>query len=151
MAVLGTTNDREWQRLARDIVDRPDLADDPAYATNAQRVQQREALDAAIGAWVEKHTLTEVEAAANAAGIGVARLNPVSDVVEHPQLVERDRWQPVTTPNGPVLGVVSPVDSSTWRPRMDPVPGLGEHTELILGELGYAADDISSMRDAGVI
>jgi itaconate CoA-transferase len=34
---------------------------------------------------------------------------------------------------------------------MDPVPGLGEHTELILGELGYAADDISSMRDAGVI
>lgn len=150
-AVLGTTNDREWQRLARDIIERPDLADDPAYATNAQRVQQREALDEAIGAWAEKHTLAEVETAANAAGIGVARLNSVEDVVGHPQLVERDRWQPVSTPNGPVLGVISPVDSSTWGPRMDPVPALGEHTAAILGELGYSANDISSMREAGVI
>lgn len=150
-AVLGTTNDREWQRLARDIIDRADLADEPAYATNAQRVQQRDALDAAIGAWVEKHTLAEVEAAADAAGIGVARLNSVEDVVGHPQLAERDRWRPVSTPNGPVLGVVPPVASSTWGPRMDPVPALGEHTDAILGELGYSADDISSMRDSGVI
>jgi crotonobetainyl-CoA:carnitine CoA-transferase CaiB-like acyl-CoA transferase len=137
--------------LARDIIDRPDLADEPAYATNAQRVQQRDALDAAIGAWVEKHTLAEVEAAADAAGIGVARLNSVEDVVGHPQLAERDRWRPVSTPNGPVLGVVPPVASSTWGPRMDPVPALGEHTGAILGELGYSADDISSMRDSGVI
>lgn len=150
-AVLGTTNDREWQRLARDIIDRPDLADDPAYVTNAQRVQQRETLDAAIGAWVGKHTLADVEAAANAAGIGVARLNSVEDVVSHPQLVERGRWQPVSTPNGPVLGVLPPVASSTWGPRMDPVPALGEHTVTILGELGYSADDISSMRQDGVI
>jgi crotonobetainyl-CoA:carnitine CoA-transferase CaiB-like acyl-CoA transferase len=150
-AVLGTTNDREWQRLAREIIERPDLADDPAYATNAQRVEQRAALDEAIGAWVQNHTLAQVEVAANAAGIGVARLNSVEDVVGHPQLAERGRWQPVSTPNGPVLGVVPPVASSTWGARMDPVPALGEHTDAILGELGYSASDIASMRSDAVI
>ena len=150
-AVLGTTNDREWQRLARQVIDRPDLADDPAYASNAQRVEQRAALDEAIGAWAAGRTLEEIETAANAAGIGVARLNQVSEVVDHPQLAERGRWRQVQTPAAPVLGLLPPVSSSTWTSRMDPVPALGQHTPAVLAELGYSADDIAAMRRDAVI
>ena len=47
--VLGTTNDREWQRLARDIIDRPDLADDDRFATNSDRCAGRDVLEAGSG------------------------------------------------------------------------------------------------------
>ncbi len=47
--VIGTTNDAEWQRLARELIDRPDLADDVRYRGNADRVAQRDVLDDAIG------------------------------------------------------------------------------------------------------
>ena len=47
--VLGTTNDREWQRVAREIIDRPDLAEDPRFATNSGRCAHREILEEAIG------------------------------------------------------------------------------------------------------
>ena len=68
--VLGTTNDREWQRVAREIIDRPDLADDPRFATNSGRCAHRDILDEAIGAWCAQHDLAEIQKVADAAGIG---------------------------------------------------------------------------------
>jgi itaconate CoA-transferase len=57
--VLGTTNDREWQRLATRVLARPDLAQDPRYATNARRVAHRAELDLAIGEWAAEQSLDE--------------------------------------------------------------------------------------------
>ena len=48
--VLGTTNDNEWQRLSRQLLERDDLADDPRFASNAGRCAHRDILDAAVGA-----------------------------------------------------------------------------------------------------
>jgi len=55
--VLGTTNDEEWQRLSRDILQRDDLADDERFATNAGRVAHFSILDEAIGAWCAHGTI----------------------------------------------------------------------------------------------
>jgi len=44
-----------------------------------------------------------------------------------------------------------PIDSSTWGPRMDPVPALGAHTAAVLGELGIAEAELADLRAAGVI
>ena len=99
--VLGTTNDREWQRLAREIIERPDLADDPRFATNSDRVANRAVLDEAIESWCGRHDLVEVQKVADAAGIGNARYNLPSEVLEHPQLSTRDRWRTVQTAAGP--------------------------------------------------
>ena len=149
--VLGTTNDQEWRRLALDVLRRPDLADDPRYATNSDRVARRAELDAVIGEWAAALPLAECRKAAEAATIGHARLNRPTEVLNHPQLTERDRWREIGSPVGPVLGLLPPPESPDWDWRVDPIPALGEHTEAVLGELGFSADELAAMRAAGAI
>lgn len=150
-AVLGTTNDREWQRLARDVLDRPDLADDDRFRTNPGRVAHRDFLDAEIGAWCARHDLARVRDRADAAGIGNARYNVPSEVVAHPHLAARDRWRPIGTPAGPVPALLPPPVIEGYDPPMGAVPELGEHTDAVLTQLGYAAGEIAALRERGVI
>jgi itaconate CoA-transferase len=145
--VLGTTNDREWQRYARDLLQRPDLADDPALATTADRVAARAHLDAEIARWCAAHTLRDIQTAADAAGIGNARLNSPSDVLNHPQHAARDRWREIGTPGGPTTAPLPPPVFAGRSPApMGNVPALGEHTEAILRELGIREDKLASER-----
>ncbi|MFD6063314.1 CaiB/BaiF CoA transferase family protein [Rhodococcus wratislaviensis] len=132
-AVLGTTNDREWRRLA-EMIGRPELADEPRYAHNDNRVEARDELDAVVGAWCAEHTLAEIQKTADAAGIGNARLNSVRDLTEHPQLVERGRWREVGTPSGPVPALLPPAVAEGWPVRSGAVPALGAHTDAIRSE-----------------
>ncbi|MCU1644384.1 MAG: L-carnitine dehydratase/bile acid-inducible protein [Nocardia sp.] len=148
--VLGTTNDREWRRLALDVLRRPDLAEDPRFASNADRVKRRAELDAVIGAWVGERALDSCRKAADAAGIGHARLNSPTDVLDHPQLVERGRWEEIASPVGAVLGLLPPPEVLGWDWRLDPVPALGEHTTAVLRELGFGTEEIEAMEAAGV-
>jgi itaconate CoA-transferase len=149
--VLGTTNDGEWRRLAAKVLDRPDLADDARYAHNALRVEHRAELDEIIAAWAAGRTLAEGRAAAEAAGLGNARLNSPTEVLAHPQLAERGRWCEFGSPVGPLVGLLPPPETDDWEWRMDPVPALGEHTEPILRELGFGAEDIEGMRADQVV
>jgi crotonobetainyl-CoA:carnitine CoA-transferase CaiB-like acyl-CoA transferase len=149
--VLGTTNDREWQRLALELLERPDLAADPRFAGNAGRVAHREALHAEIGAWCARHDLPAVQARADAAGIGNSRYNTPSEVVAHPHHAARHRWREVPTPSGPVQALLPPPVIAGWEPVMAGVPGLGEHTGAVLAELGLDADAIAKLRADGVI
>lgn len=150
-AVLGTTNDREWQRLARDVLERPDLAGDPRFRSNAGRVEHRELLDAAIAAWCVRHDLTHVQRVADAAGIGNSRYNTPTEVVAHPHLRARGRWRPIDTPNGPVPALLPPPVIAGFDPPMGGVPGLGEHTDAVLAELGLRKNEIAALRERGVI
>lgn len=149
--VLGTTNDREWQRLARDVIERPDLADDPRFATNADRCAHRDVLDEAIGSWCARRDLVDVQKIADDAGIGNSRYNLPSEVVAHPQLRARDRWRRIGSPKGSIPALLPPPVIDGYEAPMRAVPGLGEHTDLILAELGLAADDIAALRDEGAI
>ena len=149
--VLGTTNDREWQRLAREIIERPDLADDARFAGNSDRVANRAALDEAIQSWCARHDLEAVQKTADAAGIGNARYNLPSEVLVHPQLSARDRWRTVQTSAGPIKAILPPPIIDGYEQPMGPVPGLGEHTDAVLAELGWSANDIGGLRDKGVV
>ncbi|OBY33402.1 CaiB/BaiF CoA transferase family protein [Mycolicibacter kumamotonensis] len=149
--VLGTTNDREWQRLARELLGRDDLADDPRFAGNAGRVAHRATLDEAIRDWCARHDLAKIQDAADAAGIGNARYNTPSDVLAHPQLAERQRWRSIDTPTGPIPSLLPPPVIAGYDPPMGAVPGLGEHTDAVLGELGFTDTDIAALRGQGAI
>jgi itaconate CoA-transferase len=149
--VLGTTNDAEWQRLSRQILQRDDLADDPRFANNAGRCAHRAILDDAIGTWCAAHDLEHVQKTADAAGIGNARYNLPSEVLVHPQLTARDRWRQVDTPAGPIQALLPPPVISGYQPAMGAVPGLGQHTESVLAELGIADDGLVALRAQGAI
>lgn len=149
--VLGTTNDREWQRVAREIIDRPDLADDPRFATNPDRCEHREILEEAIGSWCAQRDLAEIQKIADAAGIGNSRYNVPSEVVVHPHLTARDRWRTVATPKGDISALRPPPVISGFEQPMGAIPGLGEHTDTVLSELGLTAADLARLRADGVI
>lgn len=134
--VLGTTNDGEWQRLALELLDRPDLAADEALSTNDQRCAARARIDAVIAGWTVEHDLADVLSLADAAKIGCATLNSVSDVLAHPQLAERARWVQVGSPGGDFAALAATPTSPGWDLPLAPVPAVGQHTEAILAELG---------------
>lgn len=149
--VLGTTNDREWQRVAREIINRPDLADDPRFATNPDRCAHRDILEEAIGSWCAQHDLAEIQKIADDAGIGNSRYNVPSEVVVHSHLTARDRWRTVATPKGDIRALRPPPVISGFEQPMGAVPGLGQHTDAVLGELGLSAEDLARLRVEKVI
>lgn len=149
--VLGTTNDREWQRVAREIIDRPDLADDPRFATNSDRCAHRDTLNEAIGSWCAQHDLAHIQKTADDAGIGNSRYNLPSEVIAHPHLQARDRWRQVDTPKGPIPALRPPPVIDGFEQPMGAVPGLGEHTDAVLSEFGFDAAGIAKLREQGAI
>jgi crotonobetainyl-CoA:carnitine CoA-transferase CaiB-like acyl-CoA transferase len=133
--VIGTTNDGEWQRLATEVLDRADLAADPGYAGNADRVARRSELDAVIVPWVRARPFDVVSAAAEAAKIGWARYNTPLEVLDHPQLRDRARWVTTAGPAGMFQSLRPAADSDDWDWTPTGVPALGENTDDVINQL----------------
>jgi len=148
--VLGTTNDAEWQRLAA-IMGRLDLAADDRFLRNPDRVTHRELLDAVVGAWCATLTLAEVQDTADRAGIGNAVYNTPAEVVAHPHLAARERWQTIDSPVGPLTALLPPPVVAGQPLAMGAVPALGQHTDAVLAELGIATDELAELRATAVI
>ncbi|WP_435970908.1 CaiB/BaiF CoA transferase family protein [Streptomyces sp. Qhu_M48] len=152
LVLLSVQNDREWRRLAEQVLGRPELADDPAFATNTARVAGRAATDAAVAAALAPLTAPEALARLDAAGVACARLNSVAELADHPQLTARDRWREVGSPVGPLRSLLPPiVFPDAPEPRMDRIPALGQDTDEVLAELGVPEAEVKELRSAGVI
>jgi crotonobetainyl-CoA:carnitine CoA-transferase CaiB-like acyl-CoA transferase len=99
-------------------------------------------------------TSSQLIANLEAANIAYARMNSMADFIAHPQLAARGRWREVATPAGPVAALAPPVtidDAPPSDARMGAVPALGEHTDTILGELGFDIETIAGWRRGGTI
>jgi crotonobetainyl-CoA:carnitine CoA-transferase CaiB-like acyl-CoA transferase len=114
-------------------------------------VRQRKALDELINAVFDRLTAAEVLDRLECAEIANARVGSVADFIDHPQLSARRRWRAIDSPAGPVETLLPPVQMSGADAVMGAVPALGEHTNAILGELGFADDVVASWRSQGVI
>lgn len=134
--LIGVQNDRGWRALVEDVFDRPEYSDHPWFRTNELRVQNRSECDAFVGSQTVLWTTAELDQRLADAGIPAAQINELADVVEHPQLSERDRWRTVGTENGDIRAVLPPMTFRDVELRMDPVPALGEQTDAILREIG---------------
>ncbi|WAZ20670.1 CoA transferase [Streptomyces cinnabarinus] len=149
--LLSVQNDREWRRLAEQVLQRPELGTDPAYATNAARVANRERTDEFVAKALGALDADEALARLEGAGIACARLRDLHEVADHPQLAARKRWREVGSPVGPLKALLPPItlpDGETAR--MGDVPALGEHTETLLRAVGMTVDEIAALRRDGV-
>ena len=148
--MLGLQNEREWVNFCDVVLQRPELATDPRFVGNANRVAERDALRALIVAAFARLSTPAVLERLETAKIANARVNTMHDVWAHPQLAARGRWREVGTSAGPVPALLPP---GSWdvEPRMDPVPALGEHTDVVLAELGYDVHEIDALHAAGAV
>ncbi|GHF81799.1 dehydratase [Streptomyces griseosporeus] len=149
--LLSVQNDREWGRLAEQVLGRPELGEDPAFATNAARVAHRARTDALVGQALGGLDADEAVRRLEAAGIACARLRDVHELAGHPQLAARERWREVGSPVGPLRALLPPVTlPGGEEPRMGDVPALGEHTGAVLRAVGMTDDEIAALRRDGV-
>ena len=149
--MLGLQNEREWQGFCASVLRRPELAADPRFNTNAQRVANQPALQAILTEAFATLSAEQVVARLDDAQIANASVNTMADVWAHPQLRARERWVPVETPGGPMPALLPPGLPAEFEPRMEAVPALGAHAEAILRELGYAQNEIARLRAAAAI
>jgi crotonobetainyl-CoA:carnitine CoA-transferase CaiB-like acyl-CoA transferase len=85
-------NDREWERLATQVLGRPDLARDPRFATSAARTAHRAEVTEVCAHALKDLTLDQAIQVLDAAGIACGRVNHSDELLVHPQLAARDRW-----------------------------------------------------------
>ncbi len=149
--MLGLQNEREWVVFCEKVLQHPALATDPRFDANFRRSENREDLRALIVEAFAELDSAQVLARLDAAQIANARVNDMHGVWAHPQLAARQRWGEVDSPAGRIPAPLPPGVSNAFSPRMDAVPGLGEHSRGILDELGYTPADIQRLVDAGVI
>jgi itaconate CoA-transferase len=144
--MLGLQNEREWKAFCQHVMLRPELADDPRFAGNAQRNQHRAELRALIHAEFGQLTAAGVVERLERANIGNAQVNTPADVWAHPQLQARGRLRSVGSPAGQIQAFLPPGVNSGFDYRMDPVPAVGEHTDGILRGLGRSEAQIAALR-----
>jgi len=148
--LLAVQNPAEWQRPCEIVLDRTDLAADPRFATNPDRIAHRDELESIIASVATRLTAEELEGRLQSAGIAHSRMNGVDQLWLHPVLVGRDRWHEIQTPGGPAAALPPPAGLAGVDPVIGDVPALGEHSRKILRELGYSAEATGELITAGV-
>lgn len=143
--MLGLQNEREWKLFCDLVLKAPQLAVDPRFDSNARRNEHREALTALILGVFGKLTTEQVVQRLDEAQIANARMNDMAGLWAHPQLKARQRWTNVGSPAGDIPALLPPGRSNAFDYRMDPVPAVGQHTNAILRELGWNADQIRAL------
>src|SRR6266511_4219582 len=148
---LGIQNSREWARFCEIVLEQPQLATDARFDSNPKRLANLDVLHAIIDKRFARLTAEAVIEHLEQAGIANARLNSVQEFWDHPQLQARDRWREVDSEVGTLKALLPPITMRQVEPRMDPIPRLGAHTDLILRSLGYDDEAIRQLRSEGVI
>lgn len=150
--VIAGNSDPIFKRLMH-VIGREDLANRPEFEHNDGRAQQSDLLDAAIELWSRQHSIDEVLQQLEQAEVPSGRIYSVADMVNDPHFHARDMLLSTELPDGQVVkmpGIVPKLSETPgqvkWRG-----PELGEHTESVLKQYGYQAEDIESLRVLGVV
>jgi crotonobetainyl-CoA:carnitine CoA-transferase CaiB-like acyl-CoA transferase len=149
---LGITSDKHWEGFCKTF-DRPDLLADESLATNNQRVTAQDRLHHELEAFLGRLTLEEIITGCETAGIPFSPIARPEDLFEDPQLNEGNSLVTVRLEDGrqakfPRLPMA--FDGQRFDLRLE-APGLGEHTQRLLEELGYSPSQVQALHDTGIV
>jgi crotonobetainyl-CoA:carnitine CoA-transferase CaiB-like acyl-CoA transferase len=153
VAIGAGSSDLVWRRFCQTI-GRPELAQDPQYATTAARRGRRDDIAALIQSWTGARTKAEVVRALTTAGVPAAPVNNVAEMVADPQVQAREMFVELQHATyGPVKITGTPLKLSETPGRVERLAPLpGEHNEAIfVGLLGHSPDELARWREAGVV
>ncbi len=151
-ALIAGNGDSIFKRLMT-VMNRADLAADPALADNTGRVARVEEIDAAIGQWTAGLTVDEVLAALETAAVPAGKIYTVADIAADPHYAARGMLQKVQMDDGSELAVPGfiPKLSATPGSQRRNAPALGQDTDAVLREVGLTEMQIAALRERGVV
>lgn len=149
---LSANFDNHWQALCK-VINAPDLAADPRFATVRSRAQHSKELRAVLAERFAPLSAVELEGQLAKAGCPASLVRTSRDALKVPSLTERGMLQSAKADaNHDVVlmnaGFVADKDGPGLQ---GPVPTLGQDTDAVLTELGYGADEVKALRDAGAV
>ena len=130
MLLISIQNEREWLRLCSDVLDQPDLPQNPNFDSNVHRVENRASLDAIMNGVFSQYSIDEIAEKLQAAQIAFGRLNDMDVFTQHPQ----NRFVSVRTSAGDVQLLSPGAIVNGILPRLGDVPDLGQHSAAIRAE-----------------
>ncbi|WP_455373693.1 CaiB/BaiF CoA transferase family protein [Limibacillus halophilus] len=128
--LISIQNEREWVRLCREVLERPELPEDPRFSDNSARVANRTDLDGIVADCFARRGREENIERLKAAAIAYSRLTDLEDLTQHPQ----NRYVTVETPEGPVRLLAPAAKVVGEKEEFGPVPALGEQDETLRKE-----------------
>ncbi len=148
--IFGVHSSREWSAFCSIALERPELSEDPRFQTNKLRVEHRAEMDSAIADVFRNLNAADVIRRLDRAEIANARINSVSQFIEHPQLAARNAWSQVDSPAGKIPALIPPVRMDGVDPIMGAIPDVGQHSESILAEFGFDTETITQWKNEHV-
>ena len=155
MFVIGCGNDKLFNLLCTKAINRPDLLEDPRFATNPLRCENHAALKPEIEKWSREHTIDEAVAIIDAAGVPASPINDLPRITTDEHVaVAREMFVPM---HHPVIGDMkvngNPVKLLETKADISRcAPSLGQHNAEVYGELlGLSESDLARLTEEKVI
>ena len=150
--MAGVLLDSHWRVLTR-LLGRPELAEDPSYASSAARLARREIVDRLVGEWMAQRSVAEAVEQWVAAGLPIAPVQSYEQAARDPHVREREMLQEVEVEGQRGVPVVGPAAKFSRTPTAvrSGAPALGAHSDEILAELGVDAEERAALRRDRVI
>ena len=141
-----------WKAFAN-AIGRPDIIEDPRYATPESRWDNRETLNAIIEGWTRQKTKYEAMRILGDAGVPSGACQDTGEILEDPHLKEREMILDIDyPPRGKYKTVGCTIKLSDSPAEIKRPPTLGEHTEYLLGKLcGVTPEDFNKLREKGAV
>jgi formyl-CoA transferase len=150
--MTGVLTDRHWQVLAN-LIGHPELSTDPAWATSAKRVADRDEANALLQRYLVTRTKAETLAEFLTARLPVSAVRTYAEAAADPHVKERGMLEEIELEDGSIAPIVGPAAKFSRTPAriQAAAPMLGRDNVAILKELGFDEDAMAALRTEGVI
>ncbi|MDG6928608.1 MAG: CoA transferase [Nitrososphaerota archaeon] len=150
--IVAAGNDEHWRKLC-DAIGAGEMRDDPRFATNPDRVRNREELEKGLSAIFARDRAANWVGRISAAGVPSCVINPLSSVFSDPQVESRGVVMDVRHPKaGATKQLNLPYRFDNYRFSVrSPPPALGADTDDVLRGIGYSAEEVGRLKGAGAV